>query len=197
MNVVVTGAVNQQVPLPAGGAVVINQQIGSASGNQGSLTVNALHVTIPATGPVPATNVVVASAHADIVCANPPPKCDSANDFVTGGGWILTTGGARANFAAAGGYKSGVPWGHFTYIDHGTGLKVKGTGVTGYAVTGPTSRHVEGTAEINGVPGSYKLDLADNGEPGRNDDYAVSLSTGYTAGGKLAGGNIQLHGSCQ
>lgn len=35
--------------------------------------------------------------------------------------------------------------------------------------------------------------VADNGEPGRSDTFEIILSTGYTAAGTLAGGNIQLH----
>jgi hypothetical protein len=73
---------------------------------------------------------------------------------------------------------------------------VHGTGVTAYTVTGPNSRHIEGTADIDGQSGTYKVDVADNGEPGRADSFAISLSTGYRAGGTLGGGNIQLH-ACQ
>ena len=76
-------------------------------------------------------------------------------------------------------------------------MKVKGTGVTGYTVTGPTSRHIDGTAEINGGPGTYSVDVADNGEPGRDDTFAIRLSNGYTAVGNLSGGNIQLHLPCK
>src|SRR5260370_20261698 len=87
-------------------------------------------------------------------------------------------------------------WGHLTYIDHGpNGFKVKGTGVTSYEVTGPTSRRIKGTAEVDGVGGyTYIVDVTDNGEPGRNDTFAITLSNTYSASGFLAGGNIKLHG---
>jgi hypothetical protein len=63
--------------------------------------------------------------------------------------------------------------------------------------TGPTSRLFEGDAEIDGAPGTYTVEVADNGEPGRNTDtFGITLSTGYAAAGTLAAGNIQLHGSC-
>jgi hypothetical protein len=98
----------------------------------------------------------------------------------------------------AGGLKNGAGWGHLTYIDHGTGLKVKGTGVTAYTVTGPTSRQIRGTAEIDGQPGTYTVDVADNGEPGRGSDtFSLQLSNGYSADGTLMGGNIQLHTACK
>lgn len=69
--------------------------------------------------------------------------------------------------------------------------------MTGYTVTGLTSRRIAGTAEINGVPGTYTVDVSDNGEPGRADTFMIMLSTGYTAGGTLVGGNIQLHQPCK
>ena len=67
-----------------------------------------------------------------------------------------------------------------------------------YTITGPTSRHIEGTAEVNGQSGfTYAVDVIDNGEPGRNDSFYIKLSTGYTAGPSyLGGGNIQIHDPC-
>jgi len=117
---------------------------------------------------------------------------------VTGGGWItVTPSGAKGTFGVAGGIKNGALWGHLTYIDHGTNMKVKGTGVTAYTVTGPTTRHIEGTAEIDGRSGSYQVDVSDNGEPGRKDTFSIMLSNGYSASGLLIGGNIQLHQPCK
>lgn len=174
--------------------IVINEQSGSANGNSADITVNALHVTAadPLTQQL-LLDVVISSAHADIRCA----ACNSpVGDFVTGGGWITgTPSEARGNFGLGGGIKGGAFWGHLTYIDHGAnGTKVKGTGVTGYEVTGPLSRRISGTAEVNGIGGfTYTVDVTDNGEPGRDDTLAIELSNGYRAAGTLRGGNIQLH----
>lgn len=184
--ITVTGEANQTILLPAGaGMIVINEQpVASASAGNGDITVNALHVVINGVA-----DVTVASAHADIACGQ-ADNCAN-KDFVTGGGWITQTpSGARANFAVAGGIKNGAFWGHLTYIDHGTGMKVKGTGVTAYGVTGTTSRHIEGTF----AGGTYSADVADNGEPGHGVDmFVLTLSNGYSAGGLISGGNIQLH----
>lgn len=168
-----------------------------ADGNFGDITVNALHVTVfnPLGGTL--AEVVISSAHADILCAGPPPP---GGDFVTGGGWITGPFGAKANFGVAGGLKpNGALWGHLAYLDHGNGLKVKGTAVTAYVIVtdshgGPTNtRHIEGTCQINGAAGTYAVDVTDNGEPGRNDELSIRLSSGYSAAGSLEGGNIQLH----
>jgi hypothetical protein len=189
-SVTVSGSPNQTINLPNNaGEVIINEQTGSS----GSITVNAVHVIV--TG---VADVVVASAHADVTC--PPPGqvgCTGA-DFVTGGGWIAPSG-SRDTFAVAGGKKNGSWWGHLEYHDHSANMTVHGTGVTAYSITGTTSRHIEGTAEVNGQAGyTYKVDVTDNGNPGRNDAFSLTLSTGYSAGStNLGGGNIQLHQPCQ
>ena len=187
--IVVSGQPNQTISLPVG-RVIINEQQSSVRGNTGDITVNALHVMVDGVA-----DVIISSAHADITCGG--PVCPGG-DFVTGGGWITgTPSGEKGTFGVAGGIKNGALWGHLTYIDHGTNMKVKGTGVTAYTVTGPTTRHIEGTADINGRSGSYQVDVSDNGEPGRNDMFSIMLSNGYSASGLLIGGNIQLHQPCK
>jgi len=190
-SIVVSGSPNQTISLPLGGRVIINEQTSSASGNNGDITVNALHVVVEGVA-----DVIISSAHADITCGG--AVCPGG-DFVTGGGWITgTPSGERGTFGVAGGIKNGGLWGHLTYIDHGPGgPKVKGTGVTAYTVVNTTTRHIEGTADINGRSGSYQVDVSDNGEPGRNDTFSITLSDGYHASGSLAGGNIQLHKPCK
>lgn len=185
---ITVGSQPQTITLGTVGSIVINEQpVASASGDSGTVTVNALHIVL-----IGGTDLVVASAHADITCATQTGAGDCLNkDFVTGGGWI-TRSGARATFAVAGGPGG---WGHLQYIDHGGNFKVKGTGVTSYGsgTTGPTSRQIDGTAEWTGGGGTYHVEVADNGEPGRNDTFSLLLSSGYGAAGTLDGGNIQLH----
>jgi hypothetical protein len=190
--IVVTGEVNQKIELPAvGGFVVINEQIGTVNGGTGDVTVRALHIVIPGVlGTNTDTDVVIAEAHADIVCGQ--RFCPVDRDFVTGGGFL---GDPRKNFAVAGGIKNGDFWGHLMFIDHGTRMKVKGTGVTGYQVVpGTTVRRIQGTFSLNGAPGgTYDVEVDDRGEPGRDDVFALSLNGDPAAAGFLEGGNIQLH----
>jgi hypothetical protein len=188
--IVVTGEPNQTIALPDG-HVVINEQVSSVNHNTGEITVNALHVVIDGLA-----DVVIASAHADITCQG-TPICQGG-DFVTGGGWITAPSGAKGTFGVAGGLKNGALWGHLTYIDHGNGLQVKGTEVTAYVMVDAATRHIEGTAEINGQGGfTYQVDVADHGEPGRDDTLELRLSTSYDTGTRrLEGGNIQLHTPC-
>lgn len=186
--VVVSGQPNQTVPF-INGAVIINEQTGSSN----AITVNALHLVINGVA-----DVVVASAQAGIASVT-QPSC-SGGDYITGGGWITgTPGGAKGNFGVSGGITNGVYWGDLTYEDHGNGMTVKSTSVTSYQ-SGATSttRHIEGTAQINGVAGfTYAVDVTDNGEPGSQDVFTIRLSNGYQASGNLGGGNIQLHQPCQ
>jgi len=185
----VSGSPNQTVSLPGNaGYVVIDEQSSNVSGNSGSMDVNALHVVV--TG---VADVVIAHAHADVTCSG-PPVC-TGGDFLTGGGWINLPSGSRANFAVAGGMKNGAYWGHLLYSEHGNGTQIKGTGVTAYTVGAtPTTRHIEGTYSA----GTYRVDAADNDEPGAHvDTFYISLSDGHQAGDTLAGGNIQLHKPCQ
>jgi hypothetical protein len=53
---------NVRIVLPGGIGVILNEQTSTVSGNQGSITVNAIHVTGPG------IDVVVASAESDITC---------------------------------------------------------------------------------------------------------------------------------
>jgi hypothetical protein len=192
----VTGAVNQTVPLPGGGLVIINEQTASANANKGDVTVSALHIKIP--GPLPGANtdLVVAQAHADILCGTGQPTCTGA-DKVTGGGYVLNNG-AKRNFAVAG--RQLQAWGHFLFVDHATGDKMKATRVdpitfdAGFAV-------ITGVAQVNGR-GDYRftLKVKDNGEPGRGSDQ-FQLTSGYATMNQplttLTGGNIQFHKPCK
>lgn len=190
-TIAVTGEVNQTVPLPlVGGDVVINEQVATVNGGNGDVTVRALHIRIPGVVQGTDTDVVIAEAHADIQCGQ--RFCPQDKDFVTGGGWFDQP---RKNFAVAGGIKNGDFWGHLLYIDHGTRVKVKGTGVTAYfVVPGTDVRRIEGTHDVNGQPGgTYEVEVDDRGEPGRDDRFALSLNGAPVAAGILEGGNIQLH----
>ena len=134
-----------------------------------------------------------------------PPGTTIPCDFVTGGGFIVGSGtsslaaGAKANFAVGGGVKNGAFWGHLEYIDHGpNGPKVHGTSVTNYVILSTNTRQIDGTAQVNGQDGfTYKVVVKDNGEPGTDDSFSIQLSNGYSAGGKLGGGNIKIHHPCE
>lgn len=116
------------------------------------------------------------------------PPCD----FLTGGGFIITTASfthppAKANFGVGGGCKHGSPtWGHLEYIDHGTGLNVHWTSITAYlfvANGSPSPKKPTGTRQICGTARTnqfgdvnFVVQAEDTGEPGRDDEFIIRLS---------------------
>jgi len=144
-------------------------------------------------------------------------------DFLTGGGFIFFNGN-QANFGVGGGCKDGTPaWGHLEYIDHGLGLNVHWTSITGYFEVDSSTdekgrpigaRQVCGTARTNLFGDvDFVVQARDAGEPGVNDQFDIRLrkagvivydtttqcfphflgSPAACAPGDVGGGNIQLH----
>lgn len=128
-------------------------------------------------------------------------------DFLTGGGWITHDDGSTANFGVGGGVKNGAWWGHLNYMDQEAGLHVTNATVTAYMQVDDYTREICGTAETNLYgPVDYDVMAADNGEPGVNDTFTITLGqngtvvyttsgdSNHTLGGSAqGGGNIQLH----
>ena len=118
------------------------------------------------------------------------PTPGSTPGKVTGGGWI---GAAKNNFGFTARYTADMPTpsGELTYIDRETGAKLSSVSVTLVAISGS---HVvlAGTGTVDGVTVEWRVEVDDLGEPGRSDTFSVSWP-GYSAGGTLNGGNIQIH----
>ena len=108
---------------------------------------------------------------------------------VTGGGQISpsTTFGLTAK-SDANGIKGGC-----TVIDRTSNTDVKCIDVTTFVENGD---HVtfSGTALVNGMSTSYRIDVSDNAEPGDGADTFTIHADGYDASGTLTQGNIQIHG---
>jgi hypothetical protein len=132
-----------------------------------------------------------------------PAPCD----FITGGGFVFTDLGAKANFGSHGGCKHEAFWGHVNYVDHGgfmgkTPYHVNSTEITGYLMDEgfPNARDICGFARTNaGETLRFRVRMEDNGEPGRLDRFGIRLENGYLVTARLlgdggpGGGNIQLH----
>ncbi|MBW3623047.1 MAG: hypothetical protein KY468_06500 [Armatimonadetes bacterium] len=178
-DVVITGEPNQTVTLPGVATLIINEQTQTQKGRYGQIRVNALHLIVPGVA-----EVILSASESDINCVPPTAKAP-CHDFVTGGGFILTPTGNKGNFGFHAGIKNDAVSGHLHYIDHGARVKVKSTKILVYSATGPTSRHIEGEAEINGVPGTFSVDVSDEGEPG---GYLLDpVEHRLRSGGNIAG----------
>jgi hypothetical protein len=207
LNVQVGTTPNQVVAIEVLGARVATLILNEQQSGPGSITVNALHLSLPRQGllgGVAAADVVISHAHADIVCQGgdnppPPPPCQ-VKDFVTGGGQIPGASGQRVSFGMVGGEKPNGLSGHLNVVDHGTqGHHIQGTTLTKYEVVGVMSRRLTYSGTVDGAPATITVVVTDNGEPGTADTFTVSTSTGYSANGTpISRGNIQLHhpGGC-
>jgi hypothetical protein len=126
-----------------------------------------------------------------------PPSLVEGADRFTAGGFIVRNG-AKSNFGIRGGMHNGRLWGGITYLDQAAGVKVTGRACTSYMVVDTNCRRAVYDVSINGVAGTATVVVCDNGEPGRTDSVQITLSTGYSNGGVLGGGNkgggnVQLH----
>jgi hypothetical protein len=191
--ITITGEPNQRIDYN-GGFILVNRQSSSVTGTYGEVTVAGLYIHNDGCMEGP-----IGLAHADIEChAESDEPCECA-DRVTGGGFIVgTPSGEKANFGVGGGMQNGQLWGHLNYVDHGDRLHVKATEVTGYSVVDATTRQITYDVTVNGQAATAIVVVSDKGEPGRDDTFTITLSTGYSASGDLAGnrpggGNIQLH----
>src|SRR2546421_937804 len=125
-------------------------------------------------------------------CTTPP---STAGAKVTGGGWIDVVGGQGTFGLTAKASSSTNASGNLTYQDHGVANRtIKSIAITSVAVTGNCAQ-ILGTATVNGNGSfGFQVSVCDNGEPGKDSDtFSIIMSDGYTASGKLRGGNIQIH----
>jgi len=164
--------------------------------NPGHYTV-ILNVTAPGVPPYISPLYVdwdTASDEKDV----PPPL---GLGKVTGGGQIelpirhSKTGFGSFGFNIVQYPEDPAPKGEIQFVDHEMMMLVHGHTMTSLFVW-PDKRNATWTGEctINGISGyTFTVYVEDNGEPGKDDVFIITLSTGYSAGGTLLNGNIQIH----
>jgi len=114
---------------------------------------------------------------------------------VTGGGQIpkVCAPEGKASFGFIIVYYAGdpAPKGELQYIDHESGMKVHGHDMIYLKVSADKKK-----AEFSGIDKysghTFKVYVEDNGEPGKKDVFKIAID-GYSAGGTLLHGNIQIH----
>jgi hypothetical protein len=122
----------------------------------------------------------------------PPPPAQTAGK-VTGGGSINVAGGIGTFGFNVKRDATGAPIdGNLQYVNHASGANVHSVAFTTFAVSGNTASF-GGTCTTSGAPCTFTVNVADNGEPGRNDTFDITVNAGPAEGGKLRGGNIQVH----
>jgi hypothetical protein len=119
----------------------------------------------------------------------PPPSVGK----VTGGGTINVSGGiGNLGFIVQTQSTTGPIGGQLQYVNHASGAKVRSEMFTTFVISGNMASF-SGTCTQNGAPCMFKVDVEDNGEPGKNDSFKISINAGPQEGGTLRSGDIQIH----
>lgn len=118
------------------------------------------------------------------------PVFDNDAGKITGGG--RTTSANNFGFNAQYTVGDAGPKGNVEYHDRTAGVQLKGDTITGIAISG-TRAVIVGTGTVNGVAVSFRIDVDDLGEPGRNDRFRVSWPGYSSPGSTLISGNVQIH----
>lgn len=113
----------------------------------------------------------------------------ASSGHVTGGG----KAGSDVSFGLTAKSDSKGTHGECNVVDRGTNTRVKCLDATTVVQTG-THAAIFGNATVNGIATTYRIDVDDIAEPGQGaDTFVIHTTSGYTAGGTLTQGNIQLH----
>jgi hypothetical protein len=116
---------------------------------------------------------------------------DSNAGKSSGGGWLSSSNG-KVNFSASAKNEDGTLSGNCVFTAGKT--KIKCVTVDGYFQSPTSDRAVfVGQATHDGVATRYRIELTDEGEPGTSDRIEISTDSGFTAGGVIGAGNLQVH----
>jgi beta-propeller repeat-containing protein len=110
---------------------------------------------------------------------------------VTGQGTIDVTGGVGKFHLIVQRQTDGTVSGKVTYHNKVSNAMMKSETITSLVIVANTAR-IDGTCTINGMPCTFRVDVMDNGEPGTNDTFTISVTPGPTEGGTLQKGNILI-----
>jgi hypothetical protein len=190
LPIVVTGQPNQVVAL-INGQLVINEQSSSVSGDTGSITVNALHLTING-----GADITLGSSRAGVVAGS--NNCSPNRDFATGGGWLPPAGAAKRTLGFVAGIEQRTPYvGHLVFVNHESNERLQGRFLT-YTPDG-ANRNMTGEGTLDGQPATFTLSVTDGGEGPALDQFRLQIVTPARPleGPAIAGGNIQVHAMCQ
>ena len=204
----VTATVDNATGGPVPGVNVLYRVEGSVSVAGSCTTAANGECSFTYTGPaLPGADLIVACADTDNDGVRDPSEpCGEATKAwllptstpgqVTGGGHVLNpTDGEEVAFGFNAKADESRIIGNCTVVDKAPArnVKIKCLTVDSLVQTGNAATFF-GQAEINGVATNYRIDVTDNGEPGAGrDSFTIQTSSGYSAGGTLDNGNVQVH----
>jgi hypothetical protein len=115
---------------------------------------------------------------------------------VNNGGWFIADNRDRVSFGGmAKSDGAGTTSGSEEFQDHGPAQPFNLHGdATVVICRSDTSATIFGTATIDGAGSHiFRIDVIDNGEPGRDDHYRLRVNLYDTGDHTLQGGNVQIH----
>jgi hypothetical protein len=118
----------------------------------------------------------------------------STPGLATGGGKVPEPAAdSEATFAFTAKSTDAGVRGSCTVIDDAAATSVKCLDAIVFVQT-PTHATFFGTATVNGISTSYRIDVEDLGEPGTDmDTFHIVTASGYQAGGPVDHGDVQVH----
>ncbi len=191
-------------PVPS---IAVRFNVQGSVAKTGSCTTNtAGQCEFAYTGPqLPGADVIAAYADADGNNARGTgePQGSATNAWtlptttpgqVTGAGQVPNAAGHdQAAFGFTAKSANGSVKGECNVVDPTTNTHLKCLDVTTLTQTG-TQATIFGNATVNGSPTTYRIDVEDKAEPGRGQDtFRIQSASGFTAGGLLTQGNVQVH----
>jgi hypothetical protein len=171
----------------------------SSPAQQFSVTGNHTYTML---SPVSGFTVVTTIDHEDVTSTATSTAIVGRAGKVTGGGQIGSPGTTELSFEAQ--PNGGAFKGNLSYKDKSHGIDIRSTSITFVSILIDNAHAtIKGTATLNGASGyTFRIDLEDNGEPGKGvDRFRIQLSgpTTYDSNasvpnsGLLSAGNIQAH----
>jgi FG-GAP repeat/Bacterial Ig-like domain (group 1) len=111
---------------------------------------------------------------------------------VSGGGTIEDAATNKIAFGFSAKNENQGLTGSCNVIDHAADVKLKCEDVTSFTITANQAT-IFGNATVNGVATTYRIDVVDNADPGKNaDSFSIQTASGYSRGGTLTAGNVQV-----
>ena len=201
VTALVTGALGSSVP-----GITVRFTVTGSIESSGSIVTDASgRAVFCYMGPtLPGADAIVAHADFDgdgAVDAPEPTSTATKSWLLPTAGAGQVTGGGQAAAAPevesiAFGFNAmsseGRLTGHCNVVDRTASVHIKCIDVNSIVRSG-NSAMIFGNATLNGADTTYRIDVQDIGDPGTGvDSFTIVTASGYSAGGVLKGGNVQV-----
>lgn len=132
-----------------------------------------------------------AATQTSLISEAPMPPTTSGH--VTGGGFIGDVVDEWVSFGFNAKSDGSTVKAQCSVSDRSAGIAIKCLDATSLTQTATHATFV-GNARVDGEPTTYRIDVNDAGGPAAGGDtFTIQTTSGFTASGVLAGGNIQIH----